>query len=392
MVICKHTKHHAKKQYVLDQYKQPNNMPNYAGNNSIDQPASPPSPMKPPRPIIRLPADEGEVSAMDKIMQVNDEYGLYNEDVLYDSGDSSADPTLFEGDIVRTPHLTEIVEEMKGLSKDEMPVFDAINGGAWPEAEVPYVFGYGFRGQSTVYNAIAAFKKDTCITFRPKRSSDRNYVEFHHGGGCSSMIGRQGGRQKISLASGCLVTGIAIHEMMHALGFFHEQSRTDRDNYITIQWNNINRAMQYNFQKYKTGHASTLGEPYDKKSVMHYGNYAFSTNGRKTITSKASYNEVLGQRSGMSTIDKAQLNKYYKCSGTGGTGGGTGDKMKDKYAFCVSLSSWCSKDKFVSANCLKTCCKDSNEDCSYWSRAGYCKVTRYESYMKTTCPKSCGYC
>ena len=56
------------------------------------------------------------------------------------------------------------------------------------------------------------------------------------------MIGRQGGKQQISLGRGCGYKGVAIHEMMHALGFYHEQSRLDRDNYSTINWNNINRS------------------------------------------------------------------------------------------------------------------------------------------------------
>ena len=62
---------------------------------------------------------------------------------------------------------------------------------------------------------------------------------------CFSMIGRQGGKQQISLGNGCGQIGVAIHEIMHALGFFHEQSRRDRDNYITINFGNINRRKFY---------------------------------------------------------------------------------------------------------------------------------------------------
>ena len=47
--------------------------------------------------------------------------------------------------------------------------------------------------------------------------------------GCWSFVGRQGGRQVLNLQrSGCVRPGTVEHEMLHALGTYHEQSRPDR--------------------------------------------------------------------------------------------------------------------------------------------------------------------
>ena len=60
------------------------------------------------------------------------------------------------------------------------------------------------------------------------------------------------------------------------LGFWHEQSRADRDNHVTIVWDNINPSMKYNFMKYTLSQITHLNAPYDTCSVMHYNAYAFS--------------------------------------------------------------------------------------------------------------------
>lgn len=56
---------------------------------------------------------------------------------------------------------------------------------------------------------------------------------------CNSNIGRTGGSQVVSLDQGCVHVSLVIHELMHAAGFFHEQSRTDRDDYVVINYGNI---------------------------------------------------------------------------------------------------------------------------------------------------------
>ena len=55
---------------------------------------------------------------------------------------------------------------------------------------------------------------------------------------CYSYVGRIGGSQDISIAPGCTAL-IPVHEIFHALGRWHEQSRPDRDNFVTVNVNNV---------------------------------------------------------------------------------------------------------------------------------------------------------
>ncbi len=127
------------------------------------------------------------------------------------------------------------------------------------------------------------------------RTTQADYIFLMKGGGCYSSIGRVGGRQDVSLGQGCVYTGIVIHELMHAVGkcthvlfsemcitlaispgFWHEQSREDRDGYIDIDFGNILLQNQFNFQKYPQTIIDHLGVQYDTCSIMHYNAYAFA--------------------------------------------------------------------------------------------------------------------
>merc|ERR1719359_861204 len=94
--------------------------------------------------------------------------------------------------------------------------------------------------------------------------------------GCYSMVGMITSlpSQQLQLEHpGCTSVGTVMHEIAHALGEAHEQSRTDRDKYVKIFWGNIAPTQKHNFD---IAQGSDVARPYDFLSVMHYDPYAFS--------------------------------------------------------------------------------------------------------------------
>jgi len=185
----------------------------------------------------------------------------------------------------------------------------------WRNGIVPYWFSPTFsrnsRAVRATREAMRVWTRTTCIKF-VWRTNERDYLYFVTERGCWSYLGRIGNWQKISLGRGCEYTGIASHELGHALGFNHEQSRPDRDNYVRIIENNIIRGRESNFRKHYA--INSLGTPYDYGSIMHYGPYAFSKNRKATIVATKS-GVSFGQRVGPSTTDIKQMRRLYKCKG-----------------------------------------------------------------------------
>ncbi|XP_058485387.1 hatching enzyme 1.2-like [Solea solea] len=185
----------------------------------------------------------------------------------------------------------------------------------WTDGKVyiPYYIAnhYSSRERDIIIRGLDSFSAVSCIRFRPYQSGDNEWLSIESKSGCYSYVGRTGGAQVVSLSrQGCLYHSTVQHELLHALGFNHEQTRSDRDNHILVYWENIIDDMEYNFYKIDT---LNQGTPYDYNSVMQYERNAFSKNGRPTMVPTPNNNVAFGQATQMSRNDIDRLNRLYKC-------------------------------------------------------------------------------
>ncbi|XP_051999433.1 meprin A subunit beta-like [Xyrauchen texanus] len=182
---------------------------------------------------------------------------------------------------------------------------------------VPYVLDRNLSMviKGVIMRAFEQFRLKSCIDFKP-RTAEKYYISVEKQEGCWSSIGRAVSLgQTISLEDGCAKKPIVEHEFLHALGFTHEFSRYDRDDYVTIVYENIMKGCESNFIKYTENRTSTGGIPYDYTSVMHYDKNAFSNgNGPTILTKIPEFENIIGQRFDMSEYDVIELNKMYKCN------------------------------------------------------------------------------
>ncbi len=219
---------------------------------------------------------------------------------------------LFEGDIVlgTAAEMDAQTEELRSVQSGRVERAVIITGAQfrWPNCRVAYDIDPTLPNQNRVTDAIAHWEAHTRFRFvlrtPANAASFPDWVTYRPSSGCSSSVGRQGGQQFVNLGSGC-TTGNAIHETGHTVGLWHEQSRQDRDSFVTIHWDKIQAGLEHNFNQHITD-GDDVGA-YDYGSIMHYPRDAFSIDGSDTITPTTA-GAVIGQRTALSAGDIAAAN------------------------------------------------------------------------------------
>ncbi|XP_071747580.1 zinc metalloproteinase nas-15-like [Lepeophtheirus salmonis] len=218
--------------------------------------------------------------------------------------------------------------------------------------------------------------------------------------------------------------------MLHILGYAHEQTRPDRDSYVKIHWDRIQRDSLSNFFKsiydnatvippkcqpwsnattfddcYSGFTIDTFGYAYDYGSVMHYGLADFQTSDNNTMDALRFVPSgiQIGQRNGMTELDALKVKAKYKCDqlstlSTTRPTQVTTKVCKDKWPYCDSMKKYCFSE-YTGGNCPQTCNK-CPEDISTTTtickdKLPYCDILKewcFSEYTSENCPQTCKKC
>ena len=217
---------------------------------------------------------------------------------------------LFEGDIaIHIPTLNSELEESEGA---------VIDGFRWPSNTLHYrLDDVSPTVASMVRNAVAHIESLTNVKFieLPESATSPYHVQVVDDTfACYSFVGDRRDvfvtSQELNVVAACGF-GATVHEFLHALGMWHEQSRENRNSFVEIRLENVEAGKEHNFNQQIAGSSDI--NAYDYGSIMHYSSHAFSSNGQPTIVPLQPGVGLgdIGQRNGMSTIDIATIDTIY---------------------------------------------------------------------------------
>lgn len=155
----------------------------------------------------------------------------------------------------------------------------AILGRTWPDNKVYYTTeGIPTEYIANIHKAISIIESHSYIDFIPTNSGvgylKFNYKNTNSWEAYSDYLGMKiFGTKNIVLSTDAIQEiGTIIHEICHAIGMDHEQNRSDRDNYLSIDFNSMpDKNTQYQYIKYtdKRLKGKDIGT-FDFESIMLY--------------------------------------------------------------------------------------------------------------------------
>ncbi|RWS19140.1 astacin-like protein, partial [Leptotrombidium deliense] len=190
----------------------------------------------------------------------------------------------------------------------------------WPNATIPYVIStaYNSSEKAIVLKGMQNIMDVTCIKFKLREKED-DFIfvtpDYANGYNCFSYVGRQGGNQMVKMQGDCVKEEKMTHELIHAIGFGHENQRPDALKYIEIYKDNIAPGYyERAYLPYDPSIYETRNMPYDYDSIQQYPDWAYAKQvGLKTMKAKQAGIDLSQERVKISKGDIAMIKKYYSC-------------------------------------------------------------------------------
>ena len=176
-------------------------------------------------------------------------------------------------------------------------------------------------------NAVEEIESNTNVRFYNSQKDPEYYEPYHikypnifvryadnnevDGTGSFGLVG---GEQYINVPrslenqADSVVTRFFLHALCNAAGMFNEQQRKDRDDFVTINWDNIKDNCKPLFDKQNNNYI--MNGSFDFYSITLASSYSFSKNGNKTIQRKGSEASIALQYH-LSPLDIYFLNEHY---------------------------------------------------------------------------------